>query len=203
MPHSPLIAVVVTAGLLAGCSLSRPMPPVSYYGIEPGSPVRVAAEVQRPESLRIGQVRVAASYAGAELVYRIDEVRFVNDFYHRLMAPPGAMLGNAIAVWLDAAGPMRSVAAPGAAVPSRYVLDLTVNALYGDFRPARTPQAVLRLQATLLDTASANSSALLERTIERSVTLPAASPEALVLGYSRALNEVLTELQPELARALR
>lgn len=198
-----VLAVALVSGWLTACSFSRPALPVSVYSIEPSPPERAAAATRQPENLRVGQVRVAASYAGAELVYRIDEVRFANDFYHRLIAPPGALLGNVIATWLDTAGPMRSVAAPSAAVPARYVLDVMVNELYGDFRPAHAPQAVIRLQAVLLDTANANSPPRLERTIERTIPLAAATPEALVLGYSQAMSEMLTELQPELARALR
>ena len=201
MPRLTLAALAV-AGLLAACSLGRPALPVSYYGIEPTPPPRAGAEARRPESLRVGQVRVAASYAGAELVYRIDEVRFVTDFYHRLIAPSGPMLGNAMAEWLDTAGPLRLVSAPGSAVPTRYILDVTVNDLYGDFRPGRPPQAVLRLQVALLDSTAAGLPAVFERSVERRVDLPAASPEALVLGYSRALEAALIELRPQIAQAL-
>lgn len=196
------LAVLAVAGLLAACSLGRPALPVSYYGIEPTPPPRASAEARRPESLRVGQVRVAASYAGAELVYRIDEVRFVTDFYHRLIAPPGPMLGNAMAEWLDTAGPLRLVSAPGSAVPTRYILDVTVNDLYGDFRPGRPPQAVLRLQVALLDSTGAGLPAVFERSVERRIDLPAASPEALVLGYSRALEAALIEIRPQIVQAL-
>ena len=74
---------------------------------------------RRPETLRMGNVRVAAAYAGNALVYRMDDVQYTSDPYHAFIAEPGAMLGNRMAEWLDRAGPFKTVAQPGSARPAR------------------------------------------------------------------------------------
>ena len=79
---------------------------------------RPPAAARRPETLLMGNVRVAAAYAGNALVYRMDDVQYTSDPYHAFIAEPGAMLGNRMAEWLDHAGPFKTVAQPGSAQPA-------------------------------------------------------------------------------------
>jgi uncharacterized lipoprotein YmbA len=146
----------------------------------------------------MGNVRVAAAYASNALVYRVDDVQYMTDPYHAFIAEPGAMLGNRMAEWLDRTGPFKSVAQPGSARPAVYVLDATVMELYGDFRNAHRPAAVLSVQFALIDQTGARPKVVHERTIASRVELPQASPNALVLGYGRALAEILTQLASDL-----
>lgn len=201
MSRPPLWTALLLACLLAACALGKPTAPIVYYGIEPEAPARSPAPATA--SLRVGPVRVADAYSAPQLVYRLGEVRFAADFYHRLMAPPGALIGNAMAGWLNSAGPMRLVTGPNSAVPERYVLDVVVVELYGDFRPGRQPEAVMQVQLALVDTQGIAPIALLQRSLERRIALPGATPEALAHGWSEALGQMLVELQPELAKALR
>jgi cholesterol transport system auxiliary component len=146
----------------------------------------------------MGNVRVAAAYASNALVYRVDEVQYMADPYHAFIAEPGAMLGNHMAEWLDRTGPFKSVAQPGSVRPATYVLEATVTELYGDFRAGRAPAAVLTVQFALIDQAGVRARVVQERTIASRVDLPQASPNALVLGYGRALAEILAQLASEL-----
>jgi len=147
--------------------------------------------------LRIGNVRVAAAYAGNALVYRMDEVRFTSDPYSRFIADPGTMLGDQMAAWLARTGQF-GVAGPESTLPAHYLLEATVTELYGDFRPERVPAAVLAVQFALVDQTSARPKAVLERSIARRVDLPRASPDALVRGYGDALAQILAELSRDL-----
>ena len=146
----------------------------------------------------MGNVRVAAAYAGNSFVYRLDDVQYVSDPYHAFIAEPGAMLGNRMAEWLDRAGPFKTVVQPGSARPAGYVLEAMVTEIYGDFRAGQRPAAVLAVEFALIDQADARSKVVYERTIASRIDLPQASPEALVRGYGKALAEILSELVPEL-----
>jgi len=183
---------------LAGCSLTRPHPESTTYAIEPGP--GTASAVRRPETLRIGSVRVAPSFAGQELVYRLDDVRFASDFYNKLIAPPGTMLGTRMGQWLDRWGPFRVATQPGAAAPATYVLDAVFTDLYGDFRPGQKPAAVMSVQFYLLDVSSSGSKTLLARSLGRRIELSQASGAELVRGYGIALTEILTEMSADMAK---
>jgi cholesterol transport system auxiliary component len=158
-----------------------------------------SSSARRPETLRMGHVRVAAAYATNALVYRLDDVQYTSDPYHAFIAEPGAMLGNQMAEWLNRAGPFKTVALPGSARPTQYLLDATVAELYGDFRAGRPPAAVLTVQFALVDQAGARPKVVYESTIARRVDLPQASPDALVRGYGKALEEILSQLVPEIS----
>jgi cholesterol transport system auxiliary component len=198
MSAKTFVVAACAALTLAACSIGKPIPMATTYVLDPPMAAAGPGAARRPETLRMGNVRVAAAYAGNALVYRVDDVQYMSDPYHAFIAEPGAMLGNRMAEWLDRAGPFKTVAQPGSVRPAAYVLDATVTELYGDFRQGRRPAAVLAVQFALIDQAGARPNLVYERTIASRVDLPQASPDALVLGYGKALAEILSQLVPEL-----
>jgi cholesterol transport system auxiliary component len=186
---------------LAACAIGKPLPQPTTYIVDPPKTEARPAAARRPDTLRMGNVRVAATYGGNALVYRMDDVQYTSDPYHAFKAEPGAMLGNRMAEWLDHAGPFEAVAQPGSAQPAAYVLDATIIELYGDFRDGRSPSAVVAVQFALIDQAGVRPRLLYERTIASRVELAHASPDALVRGYGEALAEILSRLIPDLDAA--
>jgi uncharacterized lipoprotein YmbA len=193
-----LASVACATLALAACSIGKPIPQATTYVVDPPMTARSTSAARRPEALRMGNVRVAAAYAGNALVYRLDDVQYTSDPYHAFIAEPGAMLGNRMAEWLDRAGPFETVAQPGSTRPVAYVLEATVTELYGDFREGKSPAAVLAVQFALIDQAGARPKVVHECTIARRVDLPQASPDALVRGYGKGLAEILSQLVSEL-----
>ena len=200
MKSAPLLLAASIAVMSVGCSIGRPIPQATTYIIDPPADVADPSEPRRPETLRIGNVKVTAPYAGSALVYRLDDVRYASDPYNAFASDPGAMLGSRIAAWLDRAGPFSMVGQPGSVRAAPYVLESIVAELYGDFREGRPPAAVLAIQFVLIDQVSARPKVIYERTISRRVDLPKASPDALVRGYGTALAEILSQISPELRR---
>jgi cholesterol transport system auxiliary component len=194
-------AAVCAALIVAACSIGKPIPEATTFIVEPEPPKPIAT-VRRAESMRMGDVRVAASFSGNELVYRRDDVQYVSDPYNAFIADPALMLGNRMASWLNSAGPFKSVAQPGSAQSSKsapYVLEATVTELYGDFRPGVPPAAVMTIQFALVDITSPRAVTAYESTIGRRVQIVQASPDALMRGYGKALTEILSQLGAELA----
>jgi cholesterol transport system auxiliary component len=195
------IFAVCSALILAACSIGRPIPQPKTYLVEPALPQSESSQVRRPDSLRVGHVRVAAAYSGNALVYRVDDVRFTSDPYNQFIAEPGAMIGDQMAAWLERTGPFSTVARAESTRAAHYVLEATVTELYGDFRPGVTPAAVLAVQFALIDQASVRPKAVFERVVTKRVNLAQASPDALVRGYGVALGEILGELTGDLQGA--
>jgi uncharacterized lipoprotein YmbA len=195
-------AIAVSAALaLTACAIGKPIPQAATYAIEPPPPALALA--RRPETLRMGRVRVAPAFAGKSLVLRVDSVRYETDFYHAFLAEPADLLGAAMADWLERAGPFRAVTQPGTKTPAAFALEATVTELYGDFRPGPPPTAVMTVQFALVDLTGVSLKVQLERTIGRRVALREATPEELVRGFGVALGEILEELAPQLVGAAR
>lgn len=192
--HALLCAVV----LLGACAIGKPMPNATTYVIDPPAAAGLSMATRRPETLRMGHVRITAAFADKALVYRMSDVQYVSDPYNAFIAEPGAMLGNRMAEWLDRRGPFTTVAQPEGPGPASFVLEATVTELYGDFRPGQPPAAVLTVQFTLIDQTGTRVKVAHECTIARRVDVAQASPDALVRGYGTALAEILAELAPQL-----
>jgi uncharacterized lipoprotein YmbA len=199
MSAKRVVLTACAALTLTACAIGKPIPQATTYVVDPPMAAASPPAARRPETVRMGNVRVAAAYAGNALVYRLDDVQYTSDPYHAFIAEPGAMLANQMAEWLDHAGPFETVALPGSTSPTQYVLEATVAALYGDFRAGRPPAAVLTVQFTLIDQVGARPQVVYESTIARRVDLPQASPDALVRGYGKALEEILSQLVPEIS----
>jgi uncharacterized lipoprotein YmbA len=202
MKSGRLVLAAYATLIIVGCSIGRPIPQATTYIVDPLGDAAIPSEPRRPATLRIGNVRVAAPYAGSALVYRMDDVRYAADPYHAFASDPGAMLGSRIAEWLDQAGPFSTVGPPGGAQAAPYVLEAIVDELYGDFRGGRPPAAVLAVQFDLIEQVSARPKVIYERTIACRVELPKASPDALVRGYGTALAEILSQVAPELRQQI-
>src|SRR5258708_40289324 len=128
-------SISLTSGLtllLMACSIGKPVPQATTYVVEPDAPTRQLLGVHGSEVVRMGNVRVAAAFAGNSLVYRTDDVTFVSDPYQSFIADPRAILGNQMAAWLDRSGPFKAVTQPDSALSAHYVLEVTVTELYGD-----------------------------------------------------------------------
>jgi uncharacterized lipoprotein YmbA len=191
--------VSTSALLLAACSIGKPVPQATTYLVEPVAPAARLGGLHGSEVVHMGNVQVAAAFAGSGLVYRTDDVTFVTDPYQAFMADPRAMLGNQMASWLNRAGPFKAVTQPDSTLPASYTLEANVTELYGDFRPGRPAAAVMAVQFTLVNVDAVNSGLVFEKTIVRQVPLERASPDALVRGYGKAVSEMLSEVAGELA----
>jgi uncharacterized lipoprotein YmbA len=193
------VAVACVVAALAGCAIGKPMPSVTTYVVELPADTGGRTESPRAETLRVGKVRVAAAYGGETLVYRLDDVRYEADPYHAFIADSGSMFASRIAEWLGHTGLFKSVTQPETVRPARYMLEATVVELYGDFRPGRSPAAVMAVQFALLDQSTPRLTVVHECTMASRIDLAQASPDELVRGYGKALADILSRLVAELS----
>jgi uncharacterized lipoprotein YmbA len=183
------IVSVVTA-----CSIGRPAPTITTYGIEPRPAASDPLKLVSTDRLRVARVRVSAPYDRTALVYRLNAVRYISDPYHAFLSDPAPMLSNRITAWLSAAELFRSVDGPGSAAPARWILEATVTELYGDFETgAGDPAAVMSIHFTLIDESMARPRVAYERVLSRRVSVHSGSTEELVEGYGTALSDILTQ----------
>lgn len=182
---------------MTACSIGKPPPATTTYIISLPGDAGVRAD-RLKDALRVASLRVAAPFAGRGLVYRFDDVRYVSDPYETFGSDPDAMLEGQIAERLNIAAPFHATLQPGSAVPTRYVLEISLMQLYGDFREGLPPAAVMTLQFTIIDTRGSAPSLIYDRSISRCVQLQQAAPEDLVRGYGVALAGILSQLVSEL-----
>ena len=181
-----------------GCvTLERSYPEKRYFVLEvsqSATPVNPAGD----RILLVSNLRVSPRYADRSFVYRISEAGYETDFYNQFLTATDSMIGEEVRRGLAASRVFKYVVGPSNQLQANYVLEGSVNALYGDFRNLNAPAAVLEIEFFLHNEDAANPGIVMQKRYVKSVPLNERTPEALVKGWNDALNEIVAALVADL-----
>jgi cholesterol transport system auxiliary component len=186
--------------LASGClKLEKSYPQKSSYALQA---LRSAPSQQTPSQqiLQIRKFASAPAYRGRGFVYRTGEQTWQSDYYRQFFTPPAAMITEQCRRWLQQTG-IYSQINQGGYPPADHLLQGRIVALHGDYRPDRTPEAVLELQLTLIDERSTPGRIVLDRLYRRSLPLADRQPATLVNAWNEALATILSEFEAQLRQA--
>lgn len=184
--------------LCCGCvSLERSYPEKRYFVIA------VSESADRSSTagnriLSVSNLRISPRYADKNFVYRISEAGYEADFYNQFLSSPDLMIGEEVRKGLMASQVFKYVVGPSNQLQPNYVLEGSINALYGDFRNAKMPAAFLEIEFFVHNEDAANPGIVMQKRYMKSMPLSERSPEALVKGWNDALNEIIGSLLADL-----
>jgi cholesterol transport system auxiliary component len=185
---------------LSGCvSLEKSYPDRRYFALE-------LAQGKSPNStsdriLSVASPRISPRYADRSFIYRTSTAAYEADFYNQFLTAPDSMIAEELRKGLAASELFKYVVGPSNSLQPNYVLEGTINALYGDFRDPSRPAAVLEMEFFLYNQDPAASGVSLQKRYEKSVPLNEKSPEALVKGWDQALADIVAALLADLKAA--
>jgi cholesterol transport system auxiliary component len=196
-----LVAPVLLLSLFcSGCvSLERSYPEKRYFVIDIGDGAQ-PPNTTGDQTLLVSSLRISPRYADKSFVYRTSDSGYEADFYNQFLTPPDTMLSEEVRKGLAASPVFKYVIGPASQLQPNFVLEGSVNALYGDFRNLNGPSAVLEIEFFLHSEDTANPGIVLQKRYVKTVTLSGRSPEALVKGWSQALESILTDLSSDLQK---
>ena len=180
-------------------NLERTYPEKRYFVIDIGD----SAQPSNPagnQTLLVSSLRISPRYSDKSFVYRTSDSGYESDFYNQFLIPPDTMIGEEVRKGLAGSPAFKHVVGPASQLQPNFVLEGSVNALYGDFRNLNGPSAVLEIEFFLHNEDSANPGVVLQKRYTKTVTLSGRSPEALVKGWSEALASILTDLSNDLQK---
>ena len=187
--------------LVGGCSFKKQYPAKQSFLVE-ASRAGEARASSSPIVLRVRSMQVAAPFEGKSFVYRTSGLGYQTDFYREFLVAPRALLTEQTRQWLGASGLFRFVLDPAGKSDATHSLEGNSFALYGDFRDAASPKAVLAIEFFLIDQQPATSQIIFHKSYRQEVPIENRTPETLAKGWGKALSQILAALEPDLALAL-
>ncbi len=198
MKNWSIFCALALLALSSGCvSLEKPYPDKRYFVLETAGQANPANPTGN-DTLQVSNVRVSPRYADRGFIYRTSTAGYESDFYNQFLVSPASLITEEIRKGLIGSQLFKYVISPSSQLQPTYVLEGTVNALYGDFRNTDSPRAVLEMEFFLTSDIPTNPGILMQKRYAKSIPLSARSPEALVKGWNEALEEILTSLVADL-----
>ena len=181
----PLLGILLSACV----TLERRYPDKRYFMIELEDGKGASNEGAR--TLAVANLNISPRYADRNFIYRTSETEYETDFYNQFLSAPATMIGEELRQALATSSLFKYVLGPSSPLAVNYVLEGSINVLYGDFRTLSAPAAVLEIEFFLHNEDPAKPGLLMQKRYNKSVALKERSPEALVKGWSRALEEIV------------
>jgi ABC-type uncharacterized transport system auxiliary subunit len=181
----PLLAILLSACV----TLERSYPDKRYFMLDVQDGASSSNEGAR--TLAVANLNISPRYADRNFIYRTSETEYETDFYNQFLSAPAVMISEELRQALAASSLFKYVLGPSSPLTVHYVLEGSINVLYGDFRALSAPAAVLEIEFFLHNEDPARPGLLMQKRYNKSVSLKERSPEALVKGWSRALEEIV------------
>jgi cholesterol transport system auxiliary component len=191
-----LLLILISSGCV---NLERSYPEKRYFVIDVGDSAQ-PSNADGNQTLLISTLRISPRYADKSFVYRTSDAGYESDFYNQFLTSPDTMISEEVRKGLAASPAFKYVVGPATQLQPNYVLEGSVNALYGDFRNLNQPAAVLEIEFFLHNEDTANSGIVMQKRYTKTVPLSGRSPEALIKGWSQALESILTDLNTDLQK---
>ena len=171
-------------------SLERSYPEKRYFVIE----VKDARSGNPGDGqiLSVAHLQISPRYADRGFIYRTSETEYESDFYNQFLSSPAVMITEETRKALAASAKFKFVVGPTSSLTANYVLEGSINSLYGDFRQPTAPTAVLEIEFFLHNENPGNPGIVLQKRYLKSVPLKEKSPEALAKGWSEALEGIVS-----------
>jgi ABC-type uncharacterized transport system auxiliary subunit len=193
-----LVAVCVAVAA-AGCATPSEKTEVTLHTIDIARPETTPATAKAPQ-LKVLPFDAAERYASHRFVRRVGD-RLFEYGDHQFSGLPAKMLRRETFEWLKGSGMYRSVsAAKGPANGLR--LRGAVTALDLDEQNRASRHAVLGIHFYLVKGAPPEVEILHNKQYQAEATVNQATPESAVAAWGKALIQVLTELEADLAKTL-
>ena len=183
-------------------SLERSYPEIRYFVIAVPDSANRSNSAAGGRILLVSNLRISPRYADKNFVYRTSESGYESDFYDQFLTSPDLIIGEEVRKGLAASQVFKYVIGPSNQMQPNYVLEGSINALYGDFRNFNAPAAVLEMEFFVHNEEAANPGIVMQKRYMKSIAISARSPEALVKGWNDALNDILLALAADLKAAL-
>ncbi|MFN2267356.1 MAG: hypothetical protein ABR533_03705, partial [Desulfonatronovibrio sp.] len=157
---------------------------------------------QIPGILTIRDFSVSPGYQGKEMIYRTKENQAHADFYSHYFVLPGPMISQTARAWFRDAGLFTSVVPLSSNKEADFMLEGTVNSVFGDFQEETSPRAVIDMDFLLLRETGLEFEIVFQKNYRAEHKMADRSARELISSLNKSLEEILKDLEMELRNNL-
>lgn len=186
-----------------GCGLAKPYPAISTFDVSPVESAPPLSRPVRPYVVMVTPLNVAAAYDTRKLIYKSQKGQLLEDFYNELIAPPGRLLADSLATYLDLKSPNAQFTRAHGQKGADFVLEGYLAEFLGDFS-LTPPAARMTLAVTLNDVRRERVKIVLAKTYQVRVPVTGQGDKpapSLIAALTQAFAQVLTEMESDLTES--
>ena len=146
--------------------------------------------------LQVADLQASPPYRQLALIYKESPQRFVSDPYHGFLAPLTQQISAQARSWLAQSGRFSAVLNPSSLAQADWQLEGELEAAYVDVINPAQPKVTLAVRFV-----ANKGNAVHSWTFTQTESIPNAKPEQAVIGFNRALNGLLLQLESSLLAA--
>ncbi|MBM5573754.1 ABC-type transport auxiliary lipoprotein family protein [Deefgea sp. CFH1-16] len=192
-----ILTLCCISALLFGCSSTTPPRKDFLLSNLPTSQTSTdrLATPHFKGSLQVEDLHALSPYRSTSLIYRESAQRFVLDPYNGFLAPPAQQISNLTRQALAASGLFTAILPVGSSLLPSWRLEGELQQLFVDVTNPAQPRVTLSIRYALSQIEH-NTPRIFAFTQTEAIV--DASPEQAVIGFNRALNTILLQLESSL-----
>jgi hypothetical protein len=191
--------MILAAAILCGCSSGPDWKRRAFAFALPDDPPTTNA---RTNLVGLSRVSISPLFQSRSFTYRTAENTYKQDPYAGFLIPPERAVAEAIRAWMRGSGVFGRVLEPGSGLTPSLVAEVSVNALYGDFRKASQPVGTMELHFIFYEVnEGAPGRIVLDKHCAHETPLARKAADALMAAWDADLREIMEQIDSEFAKA--
>jgi cholesterol transport system auxiliary component len=190
---NPLILIV--ALLLSGCGRNS----INKNSYALMGPEKITKQQQQDMIIEVRSFSINPLFSSKQLVYRVGEYKYVQDYYNVFLISPAAMITEATKNYLSQSGMFTGVPGQSSMMNSAYIIEGSITQCYADARVKNSPKAVLDIQVFLFKRDKNVDSLQWSKKYDASEAMKDRSAESFIDALNQCLQNVLQKMLDDIS----
>lgn len=192
-----LLLTVVACGC-AGCASGPAWKRLSFaFSLPADPPITNSTRIVTA----LSRVSISPLFQSRSFTYRTGEDSYEQDPYAGFLIPPERALAESIRASLRASGAFGSVLEPGSGITPTFILEISINELYGDFRKPSAPVGTMGLHVIGCEVQDDQPRRVVfDKFCSHETPLARKTPSALMAAWDADLREIINEISSNYAK---
>ncbi|MCB1176320.1 MAG: hypothetical protein KDK36_01965 [Leptospiraceae bacterium] len=188
-----LILLIASGSLFCTLLPEKKNPEKKNYLIIPDK-TKFKKGLKKFDYIKVSKLKISSYYEDKGFVYKYSDVHFESDFYNEFLTFPVANFQEILNTWIvrTEIGEL----APNI-VPEEKLFHIGghILSLYGDFSDSKNPKAILEFDIYVQK--ATDSTIIFKKTYSKSIKMKNSEPEQLVLGWNKAITDILLNFEKD------